>query len=283
MIFPTRSARLIALALLAAAMPLLHVSQARSAPASIPAEAAADAKTLWRLVMEAYYGPYDRRLKCWTARMGEDRLCMRPHKLDRVTIKGVEHLFLAIGGPRLDDRGEFLSANADTAALGLMIFRVEGARLSLVAQNDLNAPVGSFGNVPSEDAVSVREIGPGGTYGWVIEDGWIAQGHVMTYSNIHAPIGDKIVRIGSIPSHYDNSGTCEGGKVAGTETPCTNYSGELLFDSAGAVDRFYPLILTVTGTREGTTLNQAFTTTFDAGKLTYKPFQGLPKEFANGI
>lgn len=261
---------------------LLPLAQSASA-AAIPADAAGDPKVLWRMVMQEYYGPYNATLKCWTARMGEDRICMRPHKLDRVTIKGTEHLFLAIGGPKLDENGEFRSAHVDSASLGLLVFRVEGDTLKLVAKNDLNTPVGSFGNVPGEESFALREIGPNGTYGWVIQDGWMGQGHVITYSNIFAPVGDTVVSIGSIPSHYDNSGNCEGGKVMGSETPCTDYSGELIFDSADTSGRFFPVILKVTGTREGTTLNQAATTKFDAGKLTYQPLQGLPEEFANGI
>ena len=274
-----RLAGLAALVLLSLTAPLRSMAQS----ATIPADAASDPKLLWRMVMEDYYGPYDKQLKCWTARMGQDRLCMRPHRLDRVTIKGVEHLFLAIGGPKVDENGEFLSAHVDTGALGLMIFRIDGDALRLVAKNDLNTPVGSFGNVPPEESFAVREIGPNDTYGWVFSDGWVGQGHAISYSNIYAPIGDTIVGIGSLPNHYDNSGNCEAGKVIGSETPCTDYSGELLFDSADTSARFFPIILKVTGTREGTTLNQAFTTTFDPGQLTYRKIEGMPEEFANGI
>lgn len=274
----TRSARAAALAFAA----LLHVT-GNAAAASIPAEAAQSPKTLWRLVMEGNYGPYDKALKCWTARIAEDRVCMRPHRLDQVTIGGVNHLFLAIGGTRLGEDGQPQEAHVDSGMLGLIVLRQDGGLLRLVAKNDLHTPFGSFGNVPSEDAFAVREIGPNETYGWVATDGWMGQGHMLTSATIFAPVGDKIITIGNIPDHYDNSGNCEDGKVIGSEVACTDYSSELIFDSADSSARFYPIIVKVTGTREGVTIDQAFTTKFDPGKFAYPKIEGMPEEFANGI
>ena len=55
------------------------------------------------------------------------------------------------------------------------------------------------------------------------------------------------------------------------------------FDTSGKGGRFYPIVMKITGSREGATLDQTFTTTFDSQSFTYKPIQGLPEEFANGI
>lgn len=274
----TRSAKLAGLAFAA----LLHFAGSAFA-ASIPAEAAQAPKVLWRLVMEGYYGPYDKALKCWTARIAEDRVCMRPHRLDQVSIGGVNHLFLAIGGARIGDDGQPQSAHVDSGMLGLIVLRQNGATLRLVAKNDLHTPFGSFGQVPSEESFAVREIGPDDAYGWVATDGWIGQGHMLTSATIFAPVGDKVVNIGNIPDHYDNSGNCENGKVIGSDVACTDYSSELIFDSADRSARFYPIIVKVTGTREGVTIDQAFTTRFDAGKFAYPRIEGMPEEFANGI
>lgn len=276
-----RSTRPASVAALAFAT-LLHVT-GNAAAASIPAEAAQSPKTLWRLVMEGNYGPYDKALKCWTARIAEDRVCMRPHRLDQVTIGGVNHLFLAIGGTRLGDDGQPQEAHVDSGMLGLIVLKQDGGTLRLVAKNDLHTPFGSFGNVPSEDAFAVREIGPNEAYGWVATDGWMGQGHMLTSATIFAPVGDKVVTIGNIPDHYDNSGNCEDGKVIGSEVACTDYSSELIFDSADRSARFYPIIVKVTGTREGVIIDQAFTTKFDPGKFAYPKIEGMPEEFANGI
>lgn len=264
-------------ALLLSAIPLA------STAAPIPADAAAQPKILWRLVMEDYYGPYDKVRKCWVGHIGGEQLCMRPHRLDQVAIHGVDHIFLAIGGTRLGDDGQPLESHADSGALGLIILKADGASLKLVARNDLHASFGTFGAVPAEDQFALREIGPEETYGWVATDGWMGQGVVIQNSTILAAVGDKIVSIGTIPVHYDNSGNCEDGKVIGSDTPCTDYSAELLFDSANKSGRFFPVIMKLKGSREGVTLDKTFNTTFDLDKLTYRPIDGLPEEFANGI
>lgn len=251
--------------------------------APLPAATASQPKTLWKLVMEGYYGAYDKALKCWTARIGEDRVCMRPHRLDQVAIGGVNHLFLVIGGSRLGDDGQPQQSHADSGVLGLIVLKQDGDALTLVASNDLHSPFGSFGSVPAEDAFAIREIGPDETHGWVATDGWMGQGHMITSATIFAPVGDKVVSIGNIPDHYDNSGNCENGKVIGSDTPCTDYSAELIFDSADKASRFFPVIVKVTGSREGVPIDKAFTTRFDPGSFTYSKIEGLPEEFANGI
>jgi hypothetical protein len=261
---------------------LFHLAGIATA-AAIPAKAALDPKVLWRMVMEGYYGPYDRALKCWTARIGTDHVCMRPHRLDAVSIRGTNHLFLVIGGTRLGDDGQPQEAHVDSGMLGLIVLRQDGGTLKLVAKNDLHTPFGSFGNVPSEDSFAVREIGPDDTYGWVATDGWMGQGHLLTSATIFAPVGDTVANIGNIPDHYDNSGNCENGKVMGSDVACTDYSAELIFDSADRSSRFYPIIVKVRGSREGVTIDQTFTTRFDTGKFAYPRIEGLPEEFANGI
>lgn len=274
----SRIARFVGSALLV----LMHLSSIASA-ASIPADAAGQPKVLWRLVMETYYGAYDKDLKCWTARLDAEHVCMRPHRLDQVDIGGVNHLFLTIGGSKLGEDGQPLQAHVDSGALGLIILKASGDTLKLVAKNDLHRPFGTFGGVPAEDQFAVREIGPNETYGWVATDGWMGQGHVITSATVFAAVGDKVVSIGNFPNHYDNSGNCENGKVIGGDVACTDYSAEILFDSTDGASRFFPVIMKVAGTREGVTLDQAFTTKFDPNKFSYAPIDGLPEEFANGI
>lgn len=251
--------------------------------ASIPADAAKQPKVLWRMVMEEYYGPYDKALKCWKARISADHVCMRPHRLDQIQIKGVNHFFLVIGGPFLDENGQPREAHVDSGAMGLIALKENGRSLKLVAKNDLHSPFGTFGSLPTEDQFSIREIGPNETYGWVATSGWMGQGHVITSSTIFATVGDTVVSIGNIPNHYDNMGNCENSKIMGSETPCTDYSSTLLFDSSDQTSRFYPIIVKVQGTREGVVIDQTFTTKFNAGKLSYENIDGMPKEFDEGI
>jgi len=250
---------------------------------SIPVRTASEPKVLWRMVMEEFYGPYDRHKKCWVGRVGSETLCMRPHRLDQTVIKGVNHYFLVMGGSKLDDSGELQQSHADSGVLGLVIFKDDGQFLRLVAKNDLHTPFGSFGTLPDEDQFTVREIGPNDTYGWVATGGWMGQGLTISSSDVFAAIGDTIASIGSLPNHFDNNGNCEDDKVIGTGEPCSDYSFTFMFDSLSQNERFYPAVLKLTGTREGKFLDQNFITKFDPNKMTYGKINGLPKEFVDGI
>ncbi len=251
--------------------------------ATIPVEAVSQPKILWRLVMEDFYGPYDRHQKCWISHIGGDTICMRPHRLDQVSVGGINHYFLVIGGNRLDENGMPQQSHADAGVMGLIIFKDNGRNLKLVAKNDLHAAIGSFGSIPAEEQFAVREIGPNDTYGWIAESGWMGQGITITYSGIFVAIGDTIADLGSLPSHYDNSGNCENGKVIGSGEPCSDYSATIMFDPQQHNERFYPALLKVTGSREGMIIDQTFVTKFDPSRLAYGKIDGLPKEFADGI
>lgn len=187
--------------------------------APIPVETAKDPKTLWRLVMGDYYGPYDKARKCWVATLDGQQVCMRPHRLDEASIHGTNHLFLVIGGTVLGDDGEPQQSHADAGALGLIILKADGPSLKLVARNDLHTPFGTFGAVPVEDQFELRQIGPDDTFGWLATNGWMGQGHHITSATIFAARGEDIVSLGDIPNHYDNHGNCENGKTINDGKP----------------------------------------------------------------
>ena len=58
--------------------------------------------------------------------------------------------------------------------------------------------------------------------------------------------------------------------------PCTDYSFELMFDAADQSQRFYPLILRLTGSRKGIQYDQSFVVRFDESKFRYEEIKGLP-------
>lgn len=266
-----------------AALALSGLCFASALAAPIPADTVKDPKILWRQVMEDYYGPYDKAKKCWVATLHDEQVCMRPHRLDQIPIRGANHLFLVIGGTVLGDDGAPRQSHADAGALGLIILKTDGPSLELVAKNDLHSAFGTFGALPADDQFELRRIGPDDSYGWLATSGWMGQGHNITSATIFAARGEDIVSLGDIPNHYDNQGNCDNGKTIDDGKPCTDYSAELSFDASDNGSRFYPVIMKVTGSREGVTLDQTFKTTFDEQSFTYKPIKGLPEEFANGI
>jgi hypothetical protein len=233
-------------------------------------------KAFWRELMKSVYGPYDKGKKCWIGRRGVERFCMRPHRMDKLTVKGNKTVFVVVGGSRIGEDGELEQAHPSTAAMGLMVLQDRNGVLSKAADNGLYEEFGSFGMLPPEEYFSVREIGPNETFGWAASSGWSGQGITTEWTTIYAAIGDKVTAIGGVPSHFDDSGNCEGGKHLMSGEPCTDYSFELMFDSAYQSQRFYPLILRLTGSRKGVQYNDSFVVRFDESKFGYEEVKGLP-------
>ncbi|MDP2120956.1 MAG: hypothetical protein U1A06_15730 [Hoeflea sp.] len=203
---------------------------------SIPSAAAGDAKAFWSAVMEEFYGPYDKRAKCWTGAVDGERLCMRPHLLSTVAIDGESVHFVAMAGYAPGPDGSRADCHACGGKLGLAILKETGDRLALVARNDLAADAGSWGQVPPEEFFRVVELGKG-NHGWLMEFFYTGQGYTEGGVGVFGAVGDKILDMGFISTHSDNAGTCGDGMGA-----CFVYSYEILSDPAGSDARFGELI-----------------------------------------
>ena len=79
----------------------------------------------------------------------------------------------------------------------------------------------------------------------------------------------------AITSHYENPMTCE------SEGPksCVNLSVEFVFDAhSSANSSFYPLILRVSGIKNGRPFGGNYRMDFDKSSLTYPAPKGMPDE-----
>ena len=105
-------------------------------------------------------------------------------------------------------------------------------------------------------------------------------GITISRTEVYAPIGDTVALVGTFPEHFDEQGNCDNGKNIQTQAPCSDYSFELMFDSTKTADRFYPIILRLSGSRQGITLDQSFVVPFEPGKFKYRAIEGLPAGIA---
>ena len=203
-----------------AALLLLTVSAAAATAQSLslPVELATKPRELWRSVMTGLYGPYDSTRKCWIGKKGADAFCMRPHKLNRVADTGADKLFLAIGGGPVD----VTVCHVCSGNLGLIVLEKQNNKLQLVASNGLYDEVGSWSEVPPEDAFTIVKAGPD-THAWMIEAGYTAQGVTAGGKEIFAPEADKVVSLGFIATFMDNCGAVDEGEK------CENYAFDLSF------------------------------------------------------
>tara|TARA_R110002020_G_scaffold150446_3_gene327182 strand:+ start:7179 stop:8069 length:891 start_codon:yes stop_codon:yes gene_type:complete len=203
---------------------------------TIPADAADDPKAFWSAVMEEFYGPYDKRAKCWIGAVGSEKLCMRPHLLSTVAVDGEPMHFVAMAGYAPGPDGGRAECHACTGKLGLVILRETGERLALVARNDLATDAGSWGTVPPEEFFRVVELGKG-NHGWLMEFFYTGQGYTEGGVGIFGAVGDRILDLGFVSTHSDNDGACGEGL-----RECFRYSYEILSDPSGSGSRFADLI-----------------------------------------
>ncbi|MFT3988979.1 hypothetical protein [Aestuariivirga sp.] len=251
--------------------------------ADVPASVMRDPTIFWKVFMRNFYGNYNKAKKCWLSKHEGQLYCMRPHKLDTVSVGAQKLYFVVAGGERLDDQGEPQNSHADSGVLGLVVLTAKNGALGEIAQNSLYQDFGSFGALPLAENFKVRELGPNGNYGWTVDNGWAGMGIDQESTTIFASIGDTVTKIGVIPLHFDERGNCdESGKNIQTGKTCSDYSFELLFDAQELRERFYPIILKLSGSREGIPLDRTFQTTFDMSKFRYADIAGLPDEFGTG-
>ena len=234
-------------------------------------------KVFWRELMKDVYGSYSRQMKCWISVRAGQQYCMRPHRLDEIRAAGQRYAFLVVGGSRIDSNGELEEYHAAAGVMGLIVLKDVGGQLQTVAKNSLYEDIGSFGQIPSEDSFAVRQIGPNDTYGWTATSGWSGMGITILSTTIYAAIGDKVASIGTVPDHYDDQGNCDNGTNLQSGAECTDYSFELMFDSQDQSQRFYPLVLKLSGSRQGVHYDQSFVVPFDPQKFRYGDIRNLPK------
>ena len=237
---------------------------------SIPSTAISKPKELLKAVMNEFYGTFSQSNGCWITKSAEitksanKTYCMKPYKLDTVGSDNNQRLFIVIAGQKLDDNGAPEDWHSASGVLGLIVLMQNGAQLGVVATNSLYEDFGSFGKVPPMNSFAVHELGPNESYGWIIQENEFGAGEEVDFNNLYAVFGDTIASIGSIPSRdiRENGAT-------GCGDQCSDYSIELLVDSTAQNATFYPLILRVSGVKEGRPFNKTYRVPFDSSSFRY--------------
>lgn len=204
---------------------------------SIPSSAADSPKAFWGAVMEEFYGPYDKRLKCWVGSSDSGKVCMRPHFLSSIPQNGTVTHYVATAGYAIPKEGGRYDCHACPGKLGLVVLRPQNERLALVSRNSLAEDAGSWGAVPSEEAFRVVRLGQD-NFGWLMEFYYTGQGYTEGGVAVFGPMGDRVVDLGFISTHSDNAGTCADGLGV-----CYTHSYEVLTDPAGGDASFADLLV----------------------------------------
>jgi hypothetical protein len=148
-----------------AALVLLTAGSSYAQPlrsTSIPSSLADDEKRLLPEVMNEFYGTFDKEKARWISTKSGLRLepsiyrrgevdavdagdtgnvdatyCMKPIRLDVTKSSGRKQLFVVAGGQQLNEGGQPLECHPCARVLGLIVLTPNGAKLGVVATNDL--------------------------------------------------------------------------------------------------------------------------------------------------
>jgi hypothetical protein len=239
----------------------------------VPSRSVATPKAFWKAFMKFQYGPYDKQKKCWIGKSKDRSFCMRPNTLERVQVGGRPMVFLTANGAVIDPNNE---CHACPGNIGYFVLDASGPTLLVTAKGDPFLESGSYGQAPGEGAVKIRQIGPGGTYGWTQETSYTGQGVTATNMIVKAVVGDQVRSIGGALIGYNDDGNCEDGKSLTSGKACTNVTFEATFDTA-AKDRFSPIVLRSTGLYEGEVFDKTFVAKFDEKSFLYVEPADLPE------
>jgi len=224
---------------------------------SVPEDIAAKPARLWGEVMTAFYGPYDKKLKCWVAMHEGKRMCMRPHRLARSVEGGQERIHLAIGNVDVGGAG----CHGCAGNVGFVVMGRNGDRFDTIAQGDLYHEMGSWGVPPPEEGFRLEKIGPD-AYGWVVEMGYTGQGVTGMGSEIFAAEGVEVRSLGYVASFLDTCGAVPEGE------PCTTIAYDLTFGPEGQ-GRYFDIAATASKDMTDTEIERRFVVPYDAAKRKY--------------
>lgn len=255
----------------AAAMKALEQCAPRpvhAVPTGIPASQASDLPRLWKSVMTKFYGPYDRKQKCWIGQRVQSgktaRYCMRPHKLEIVNTPSGKSYYLVIAGY---ETGKDIYHGAG-GNVGFILLRDVDDDLSLLGKNSLYEEIGSYGRAPAEEDFHLEQLGPGQNYGWVVDTSFTNQGATLSAGFAYGLLGSDFRKLGRIPSGYDDAGICEDGKNTFTGGGCSSYTGRITFGPP-AVGGFHTAIVNLKGVLNGKPVDQIDRYPFDPRKNEY--------------
>jgi hypothetical protein len=250
---------------------------------SIPSSLADNEKKLLPAVMNEFYGSLEKEKACWIS-THEDTLlheanrtyCMKPIRLDVIKPTRQKMLFIVAGGQRLNEEGTPQEDHANNGVMGLIVLTPNGANLGVVATNGLYEEFANYGRYPRHDLITVRQLGPNEAYGWVTaEYVWISGhgGPEVRGVGVYGVIGNAVKGLTWITSYYSDRG--EANYLREKET---TLSVKYALDQHSSASSFYPIILQVSGLKNGRQFRGNYRLAFDKNSLTYLAPDNMPDE-----
>ena len=151
-----------------------------------------------------------------------------------------------------------------------------GANLGVVATNDLYEWFGPYNSIPEHDTVTIHRLGPNGAYGWIAKSGEDHGGYDVSWAKVFGVIGQSVKPLTTITTFF-LSGEASGCGTEGQER-CSTLSVTYAFDTHSSASSFYPIILQVSGIKNGRPFRGNYRLVFDKNSLIYLTPKSMPDE-----
>jgi len=191
--------------------------------------------------------------------------------LDVRSSSGRRMLFIVAGGQQLDEGGRPMEADPNLGVLGLIALTPRGANLGVVATT-LYEGFEPYGGYPQRDTVTLHRLGPNGTYGWVAKLSYFHSGTAYRWVRVCGVIGHSVTLLTAVITYFER------GAASGCGTECSKLSAKYAFETHTSPSLFYPIILRVSGIKNGRPFRGNYRLVFDKNSLTYLAPKNLPDE-----
>lgn len=199
-----------------------------------------------RSVLNQIYDKYSSDYDCWHTFDAESnkKYCMEVGRLDKINVNGVDRYYLLAPGWIADDYGKPAGVHVDNGLVGAFVLEVRNGELGIIAGNT-GISIGTSGQAPSE--WNFVNLGSSDNWGWQSVQGYCQMGWCDSSYVILAPY-DKTIR--NLADNLPASHSYENSSSFGNPESNVNISVELKIDSSNVNEKMFPLLLTVTGTKE---------------------------------
>ena len=130
----------------------------------------------------------------------------------------------------------------------------------------------TYGRYPQRDTVTLHQLGPNGTYGWVAKLSYFHSGTAYRWVRVYGVIGHSVTLLTAVIRYFER------GAASGCGTECSKLSAKYAFETHSSASLFYPIILRVSGIKNGRPFRGNYRLVFDKNSLTYLAPKNLPDE-----
>lgn len=213
----------------------------------------ANAELSAQSLMDKVYGGFSAKNNCWVIMNGDNdqRYCMRIDRVDKIkAISGQRMYVLAVSEP-IDENGEQeIGAHVTSGLVGAFVVEERNGAAEIVC-GESKLSIGASGLAPRK--WNFVSLGPSDYWGWQNITGDCHQGTCGTRYSILAPFGKKIRDLAGIAASFDNSGNCGDNRCSARSSVITS---TLEIDSTQVREKVFPLVITVSGKKDGKKIQQ---------------------------